>query len=197
MLDNVRRPSYHPRLGVTYEHFVSTAWRLYLRAVRWTHFGADGAGSCQWARVRRISDWHARLCRRARGGVLILDPSSQDGRRQPGARSSTDRASDYGSEGWGFESLRARSSRSAGRSRLTWAFVFPAPTGSGSVTSAIGTLLTALLTVSSRVGALVRALVRRVVRYLAARPEGLGGPRPGRTARPRHRPCGRASRLRV
>src|SRR5215831_3075764 len=25
-----------------------------------------------------------------------------------GARSSTDRASDYGSEGWGFESLRAR-----------------------------------------------------------------------------------------
>ncbi len=27
---------------------------------------------------------------------------------QPGARSSTDRASDYGSEGWGFESLRAR-----------------------------------------------------------------------------------------
>src|ERR1700761_4040406 len=26
-----------------------------------------------------------------------------------GARSSTDRASDYGSEGWGFESLRARS----------------------------------------------------------------------------------------
>src|SRR5262249_38127893 len=29
-----------------------------------------------------------------------------------GARSSTDRASDYGSEGWGFESLRARSTRS-------------------------------------------------------------------------------------
>src|SRR5438128_933877 len=28
--------------------------------------------------------------------------------RPPSARSSTDRASDYGSEGWGFESLRAR-----------------------------------------------------------------------------------------
>ena len=31
--------------------------------------------------------------------------------QHPGARSSTDRASDYGSEGWGFESLRARSLR--------------------------------------------------------------------------------------
>ncbi len=28
---------------------------------------------------------------------------------RPGVRSSTDRASDYGSEGWGFESLRAHS----------------------------------------------------------------------------------------
>jgi hypothetical protein len=37
----------------------------------------------------------------------------------PCARSSTDRASDYGSEGWGFESLRARkgllASENAGR----------------------------------------------------------------------------------
>src|SRR3984885_3349893 len=35
---------------------------------------------------------------------------SPHGTRQlnTGARSSTDRASDYGSEGWGFESLRAR-----------------------------------------------------------------------------------------
>ena len=39
----------------------------------------------------------------------------------PCARSSTDRASDYGSEGWGFESLRAREDKVAGRGR------FPVP----------------------------------------------------------------------
>src|SRR5882672_6616739 len=34
------------------------------------------------------------------------------------ARSSTDRASDYGSEGWGFESLRARTPETATTSAL-------------------------------------------------------------------------------
>src|SRR3954452_608307 len=55
---------------------------------------------------------------------------------RPSARSSTDRASDYGSEGWGFESLRARQedvtpgrppSRLGGR-------VLPAAQASGSAT---------------------------------------------------------------
>jgi hypothetical protein len=44
--------------------------------------------------------------------------------RRTGARSSTDRASDYGSEGLGFESLRARFVNSPGRHRLTLAFSF-------------------------------------------------------------------------
>ena len=35
-------------------------------------------------------------------------PAGGPARSPSGARSSTDRASDYGSEGWGFESLRAR-----------------------------------------------------------------------------------------
>ncbi len=43
-----------------------------------------------------------------------------------GARSSTDRASDYGSEGWGFESLRAHHCSFAGR----W---FPPPGAGGGV----------------------------------------------------------------
>jgi hypothetical protein len=37
-----------------------------------------------------------------------LPAKSQVGQLKTRARSSTDRASDYGSEGWGFESLRAR-----------------------------------------------------------------------------------------
>src|SRR4051812_34603110 len=41
--------------------------------------------------------------------VLVRRP------RPTSARSSTDRASDYGSEGWGFESLRARNVMSRGR----------------------------------------------------------------------------------
>ena len=48
-----------------------------------------------------------------RSWLLILHPGEErvslyPARRQS-ARSSLDRASDYGSEGWGFESLRARS----------------------------------------------------------------------------------------
>ena len=43
----------------------------------------------------------------ARGG----GPVSSSAALGPGARSSMDRASDYGSEGWGFESLRAHSTQ--------------------------------------------------------------------------------------
>ena len=43
------------------------------------------------------------------GGSNPLASATQLKRLKQGARSSTDRASDYGSEGWGFESLRARS----------------------------------------------------------------------------------------
>src|SRR4051794_14609822 len=45
------------------------------------------------------------------GGPVRSRASSGLWARATGARSSTDRASDYGSEGWGFESLRARSLR--------------------------------------------------------------------------------------
>src|ERR1700757_4789781 len=47
------------------------------------------------------------------------------GQLKTGARSSTDRASDYGSEGWGFESLRARTAQRPFPSlwrRLCWSF---------------------------------------------------------------------------
>ncbi len=44
-----------------------------------------------------------------------------------GARSSTDRASDYGSEGWGFESLRARHLDHDANPRLTSAYVLLEP----------------------------------------------------------------------
>ena len=67
---------------------------------------ACGSGSCDAVgaaaeRIRRADD-------RVRYAL-----TRRDGRpvRAAGARSSTDRASDYGSEGWGFESLRARSLR--------------------------------------------------------------------------------------
>ena len=49
------------------------------------------------------------------GGAISRDVTAPVGcslvareRDEHCARSSTDRASDYGSEGWGFESLRAR-----------------------------------------------------------------------------------------
>ena len=40
--------------------------------------------------------------------VAIVDRTRRSDEGISSARSSTDRASDYGSEGWGFESLRAR-----------------------------------------------------------------------------------------
>jgi hypothetical protein len=61
------------------------------------------------------------------------------------ARSSTDRASDYGSEGWGFESLRARQVRHyGGQDDLLSGRVSQqkstavAPPGSGIVTAVVG-----------------------------------------------------------
>src|SRR5579859_44594 len=57
-----------------------------------------------------------------------LPAKPQVGQLKTCARSSTDRASDYGSEGWGFESLRARPGQSP----------FPSPEGAR--------LLTRLLT---------------------------------------------------
>ena len=50
-----------------------------------------------------------------RSAILVR---SWPGRAETGARSSTDRASDYGSEGLGFESLRARRDRP--RSAASW-----------------------------------------------------------------------------
>lgn len=50
-------------------------------------------------------------CFRSRNLILYLDTErvSLYPAKRRCARSSMDRASDYGSEGWGFESLRARS----------------------------------------------------------------------------------------
>ena len=72
-------------------------------------------GCCRSSSARR----RPRLNRfRPRPGGTLDSPTS-------GARSSTDRASDYGSEGWGFESLRARSPKPRPLSPVTWAFVRP------------------------------------------------------------------------
>ena len=46
--------------------------------------------------------------RRDKGTEQAVRRTRYAGLSLPSARSSTDRASDYGSEGWGFESLRAR-----------------------------------------------------------------------------------------
>src|SRR6185503_1032805 len=66
-------------------------------------------------RRARAAEWGSLLmsCRpQRRPEVQILSPPPMLTRRPYNlmtcARSSTDRASDYGSEGWGFESLRAR-----------------------------------------------------------------------------------------
>src|SRR5680860_969010 len=56
-----------------------------------------GNGSCA-----RLAVVIGRWIKRFRQGLRVTLNSPT-----PGARSSTDRASDYGSEGWGFESLRA------------------------------------------------------------------------------------------
>ena len=58
-----------------------------------------------------------------RSAILVQSCGRATCHSRSGARSSTDRASDYGSEGWGFESLRAR--RGLPRS----APVFPADRG--------------------------------------------------------------------
>src|ERR1700746_3845658 len=63
----------------------------------------------QWRRAR-AAEWGSLLmsCPPSRGPeVQILSPPPPR-QLKTGARSSTDRASDYGSEGWEFESLRAR-----------------------------------------------------------------------------------------
>ena len=56
-----------------------------------------------WRRAR-AAEWGSLL----RSCPLCGGPQVQILSSPPRARSSTDRASDYGSEGWGFESLRAR-----------------------------------------------------------------------------------------
>ncbi|MEY3326446.1 MAG: hypothetical protein RL044_399 [Actinomycetota bacterium] len=43
--------------------------------------------------------------------MTLVGPNSWARIGSSSARGSTDRASDYGSEGWGFESLRARETR--------------------------------------------------------------------------------------
>ncbi len=66
-------------------------------------------------RRARAAEWDSLLmsCRpQRRPEVQILSPPPRltiSHTMKTSARSSTDRASDYGSEGWGFESLRARS----------------------------------------------------------------------------------------
>ena len=67
----------------------------------------------------RLGSGHLGQFRDAQGSTLNSP--------RPSARSSTDRAFDYGSKGWGFESLRARQTESPGRHPLTWAFVHPEP----------------------------------------------------------------------
>ena len=76
---------------------------------------------CRCGCVRcRIGGKRREACQSGRMGLTAneLSPSKATGGSNPlasatqlktSARSSTDRASDYGSEGWGFESLRARS----------------------------------------------------------------------------------------
>src|SRR5690349_2679647 len=58
---------------------------------------------CRRPSSRRCAEVLARLRRQHAPWVLGLPYTAESC-----ARSSTDRASDYGSEGWGFESLRAR-----------------------------------------------------------------------------------------
>src|SRR6478736_4292919 len=78
--------------------------------------GVYAVGSAVNVRRRaRAAEWGSLLmsCRpQRRPEVQILSPPPRLTRRPHNlmtcARSSTDRASDYGSEGWGFESLRAR-----------------------------------------------------------------------------------------
>ncbi len=80
--------------------------------------------------------WPTPQCRGlgpARSGCIVLV-----GPRGPCARSSMDRASDYGSEGWGFESLRARSSDEGPAPRRCWAFVVPRPGASSQVRRGVG-----------------------------------------------------------
>jgi hypothetical protein len=57
---------------------------------------------------RQRAPWDGPTRRRG-GGYSRRSGYTRSGRVRLGARSSTDRASDYGSEGWEFESLRARS----------------------------------------------------------------------------------------
>ena len=63
--------------------------------------GAGSAVVCGAPGRTELAGWPA-------GRRLNPRPRSAVHWRGSGARSSTDRASDYGSEGWGFESLRAR-----------------------------------------------------------------------------------------
>ena len=66
-----------------------------------------------------------------RSGTLARCPAA--GTPAPSARSSTDRALDYGSRGWGFESLRARgSSVSARPTNVPTAEFQPGPNGASS-----------------------------------------------------------------
>jgi hypothetical protein len=62
-------------------------------------------------------------CSLARTSIRLPDETAGHSHK-PSARSSTDRASDYGSEGWGFESLRARSV-SAGQALFLFAEAAP------------------------------------------------------------------------
>ena len=63
------------------------------------------------ARFRSATGCKTRVCFKPYHLILHLDEKrvSLCSAKRQSARSSMDRASDYGSEGWGFESLRARS----------------------------------------------------------------------------------------
>ena len=60
----------------------------------------------RWSVARFISSLVP--SRHAQDEILVVADGLDFGGPRTRARSSTDRASDYGSEGWGFESLRAR-----------------------------------------------------------------------------------------
>ena len=91
---------------------------------------AQGVSGCIWTRGADRVMWSKvwRCARVAEWGSLLRSCPLDGGRRfkschlRHRARSSTDRASDYGSEGWGFESLRAHSCFSCGNPCLAGGF---------------------------------------------------------------------------